>query len=224
MDKITFPKKNKKSQFLISSDEYIQSGTSENTRRAYQSDINHFLSKGFTLPAKPESIVNYQKLCATIHKPVTIERRLNALSQWHKLQEHADPTKDSSVAKTMTGIHRVHGIPAKKAIAMTMGDVESCVQYLKSQDTLISLRNRAMLLIGYFGALRRSELVLLQWSQIEFAREGVVITFPKSKGNQLGKREQCAVPYGNHTFCPVNALLAWRKASSTFDGFVFRRP
>ena len=87
----------------------------------------------------------------------------------------------------------------------------------------INIRNRALILTGFFGALRRSELVSLRWEQIEFVSDGMIITLPRSKTDQMGQGDQVAVPFGNESLCPVRALIEWRKASKLWDGYVFRR-
>lgn len=212
-----------KSQLIASDNTYIIAATSPNTRKAYQNDIKHFVEQGGVLPATPEIIEIYLKKCAEQYNPNTLIRRLTSLRQWHKLKELPDPTANALVIKTMRGISRLHGRPKQQAVALRLKDLDELIQYLDTQTSLISIRNKALLLLGFFGAFRRSELVSLQWSQIEFVSEGMIVTLPRSKTDQAGQGQTCIIPFGNQKRCPVQGLIAWRQASKVSSGFIFRR-
>lgn len=204
--------------------DYIKAATSDNTRLAYQSDIEHFMNKGGALPATPQMVEMYLRNCATDFNPRTLVRRLTALRQWHKLKGVADPTTSSLVVKTMRGIARLHGKPKQQALALRMSDLDLLTQYLDQQQTLLAIRNKALVLLGFFGAFRRSELVTLKWEQIEFVRDGLIINLYRSKTDQQGEGARVVVPVGNIERCPIRALLAWRQAcSDKVSGFVFKR-
>ncbi|OGT50735.1 MAG: recombinase [Gammaproteobacteria bacterium RIFCSPHIGHO2_12_FULL_41_15] len=218
------PEKFPASRVLTETDNsYVHAATSENTRMAYQSDIKHFLSQGNELPATPETVECYLKACATEYNPRTLIRRVTALRQWHKLQGCEDPTQNPLVVKTLRGIARLHGRPKKQAIALRLEDLDRLVTHLKANGALKSTRNRALLLVGFFGAFRRSELVSLKWGQVSFLSDGMIITLPRSKTDQTGEGAPCVIPFGNETRCPVRALIDWRQASKQWDGFIFRR-
>lgn len=202
---------------------YITAATSENTRRSYQSDIEHFLSFGCELPATPKSVEEYLKECAADYNPRTLTRRLTALRQWHKLQNVEDPTKNPIVTKTMRGIARLHGKPKKQAMALRLTDLDKITTHLKDSDRLLDVRNKALVLVGFFGAFRRSELVSLQWEQVSFESDGMIITLPRSKTDQTGQGAPCVIPFGSEGRCPVQALLEWRQQSKLWDGAIFRR-
>lgn len=202
---------------------YIHAATSENTRLAYQSDIDHFFSQGYTLPATPEAVERYLRECANDYNPRTLVRRMTALRQWHKLQGDKDPTQNPLVSKTMRGITRLHGRPKKQAVALRLKELDQLIAYLKKNESLKNIRDRALLLVGFFGAFRRSELVTLQWEQVTFASDGMIIALPRSKTDQMGEGERCIIPFGNEPRCPVRALIDWRQASKQWEGFVFRR-
>ncbi len=97
------------------------------------------------------------------------------------------------------------------------------VRTLEAHRSLINIRNKALLLIGYFGAFRRSELVSLRWEHVEFVSEGLLIQLGRSKTDQSGEGFLCAIPFGPAHYCPVRALLDWREASGQYEGALFRR-
>ena len=102
---------------LIETDNtYINAATSANTRKAYQNDIDHFINQGGTLPATPEIVEKYLKICAEKYNPSTLIRILTSLRQSHKLQKHPDPTEGRLVIKTMKRVANLHGRPKQQAI------------------------------------------------------------------------------------------------------------
>ena len=202
---------------------YIHAATSDNTRLAYQSDIQHFLKMGRALPTTAEQVEAYLNACAPNYNPRTLVRRITALRQWHQLRGHPDPTQSPVVKKTLRGICRLHGQPRTQATALRLKDLDRIVAHLKAMDSLQAVRNRALLLVGFFGAFRRSELVALTWEQINFVSDGMIITIPRSKTDQTGEGAPCVIPFGNATRCPVRALINWRQASACYQGAIFRR-
>ena len=201
---------------------YAQAAMSDNTRQAYKSDIKQFLAKGYSLPTTVEQLQCYMKECAAEHNPRTISRRLIALRQWHRLQKQPDPTSDPAIRQLLRGISRIHGQPKRKAPALPMTDIERLMAYLLEEGNLIALRDRALILLGFYGAFRRSELVRLQWSNVQFVSDGVLIQLPRSKTDQIGKGAICSLPYSPEPICClVQALLAWKNASLPSKGAIF---
>jgi integrase len=211
---------NNKTQ-IISTKQYITAATSDNTRRAYQSDIRHFIKWGGLLPASAETIMHYLQQYAERLNPRTLVRRLTTLKNWHLYQGFPDPTSHPMIRKTLSGIKHIHGKPKDKAKALTVETLTAMVDYLRTSSRLIDYRNNAFLQIGFFGAFRRSELVAICWEHIHFVSEGIEILIPRSKTDQDGEGRVCAIPYGDKNLCPVTALIAWRDKSSS-SGFVFR--
>jgi site-specific recombinase XerD len=201
---------------------YIKAATSENTRRAYRQDIQHFIAWGGLLPTHSDIIIRYLHDHAAKLNPRTLSRRLTAIKHWHVYQGFADPTVHSLVKKTLTGIQNVHGRPKNKAAAITIAQLTKIIRYLQQQNSLQAWRNNALLQIGFFGAFRRSELASMQWEQIQFLEQGIEIMIPRSKGDQSGEGHICALPYGNKLLCPVAALKTWREKSNIATGFIFR--
>lgn len=207
----------------ISAQQYIIAATSDNTRRAYQSDVRHFVEWGGFLPTSAEVIMHYLQQHADSLNPRTLIRRLTALKNWHLYQGFTDPTSHPMIRKTLAGIKHIHGKPKNKAKALTVEALAIMVAYLKASSRLIDVRNNALLQIGFFGAFRRSELVAICWEHIDFVPEGIEILIPRSKTDQAGEGQICAIPYSDKNLCPVTALIAWRDKSSSQSGFVFRR-
>jgi integrase len=205
----------------ISTQQYITAATSDNTRRAYQSDIRHFIEWGGFLPTSAEIIIQYLQQQAGKLNPRTLVRRLTALKNWHLYQGFTDPTSHPMIRKTLSGIKHIHGKPKNKAKALTVETLVAMIDYLRSSSRLIDYRNNALLQVGFFGAFRRSELVFIRWEHIHFVPEGVEILIPRSKTDQDGEGQICAIPYGDKKLCPITALVAWRDQSSSQSGFVF---
>ncbi len=162
--------------------DYLQAATSANTRQAYQSDIRDYCEKfAGSLPISSDDLVRYLKWSATRVNPNTIKRRLTSLRQWHRLQNYPDPTQHDLVKKTMTGIARTHGKPKKKARALDLDGLAQMVAYCDKNPSLKNSRNKAAILVGYFGAFRCSELIVQTWEQVEFVREGLSKNPPSKK-------------------------------------------
>lgn len=203
---------------------YIHAATSDNTRKAYQADIRHFVYWGGRLPTSDEVIMKYLHHHAELLNPRTLARRLTAIKNWHIWQGHADPTTHPAIQKTLTGIKNVHGKPKEKATPLTLETLTRMSAFLMESNRLIDCRNRALLLVGFFGAFRRSELVGIKWSDIAFVPEGMEILVPRSKTDQGGEGQVCALPSSHDAMlCPVAALTEWRERSGGDTDSVFRQ-
>lgn len=202
---------------------YIEAATSSNTRKAYRSDVAHYETWGGKLPATPEYIARYLQEFADKLNPRTLARRLIALRHWHEYQGFPDPTHHPAIAKTMTGILRIHGKPKDKARPLTPNELAEIVKCLAKSVSLSAIRDSALLQIGYFGALRRSELVAIDYEHIAWSDQGIEILLPGSKTDQAHVGQYCTIPYGNATLCAVSALRAWLEHAGINQGALFRR-
>lgn len=202
---------------------YLTAATSDNTRRAYRSDIKHFEQSGGVLPTTPEQIIYYLQNFADKLNSRTLSRRLIALKHWHQYQGFSDPTSHPLVTKTMIGITRIHGKPKTKAPALSPADLHKMVEALLEKTSLLAVRDNAILQIGFFGALRRSEIVNIQYEHINWQSDGIEILLPTSKTDQTHEGQYCVVPYGNNVLCPVKALENWLIRSHIKEGMIFRR-
>ncbi|MHB1946941.1 MAG: tyrosine-type recombinase/integrase [Gammaproteobacteria bacterium] len=201
---------------------YINVATSDNTRMAYQSDIRHFERWGGILPTSPEVLIQYLQTFATKLNSRTIARRLIAIRHWHKSQSFPDPTIHPAIQKTMVGITRLHGKPKDKARPLSLEDLLTIVRYLENENSFASFRDNALLQIGYFGALRRSELVAIECEHIQWKKEGIDILIPQSKTDQENDGQYCGIPFGKKPLCPVNALRIWLEIANIKQGAIFR--
>jgi len=97
------------------------------------------------------------------------------------------------------------------------------ITFLRARGRLIDWRNNALLQIGFFGAFRRSEVSKLQYENVAFQLKGIEILIPRSKTDQSGEGQTCAIPYGDEILCPVLALKTWCEKAKIENGFIFRR-
>ena len=203
---------------------YLQAATSDNTRKAYRSAIRQFEKWGGRLPSSADIIINYLMDKAQSVNPRTLDLHLTALGQWHHVQGIVNPTRDPLVIKTMEGIRRVHGKPKRKAKALRLEHIAKMIEYLSHlPDTQKKLRDLAIILIGFFGAFRRSELVGITVEDLQWEPEGLIIQLSKSKTDQAGQGLTRALPYAEEqTVCPALAVKRWLESSSISSGPLFR--
>ncbi len=204
------------------SNPYIKAATSDNTRKAYRSDLKHFETWGGKLPATPELIAAYLQDYAPTLNARTLGRRLIALKHWHRYQGFPDPSDHPAIQKTMVGITRIHGKPKQKAHPLSVENLLLIVKYLVQSNTLSAFRDNALLQVGFFGAFRRSELVAIQVEHLNWKEEGIDILIPSSKTDQIHEGQYCALPYGKGLLCPVNAIKEWLEVSGIKQGALFR--
>jgi site-specific recombinase XerD len=210
---------------LEEADCYARAEKAQATRRAYRSDFAQFRSwcegkRVPALPAAPEAVAAFLAAEATRGaKVATISRRLAAIRYAHKLAGHEPPTNCEAVKATLRGIRRTAGsLPARKAPA-TADRVLAMAA--KAATDLKGLRDRAILLLGFAAAFRRSELVALDIADLEFCDGGLRVTIRKSKTDQEGLGATIAIARGS-VACPVDAVRAWIKAAAIKDGPLFR--
>jgi integrase len=148
---------------------------------------------------------------------------LTAIRQWHDSQGLMDPTHHSLVKKTMEGIRRLHSQPKKKAKALRLEDLITMLSYLNEGiSTHKKRRDKALLLIGFFSAFRRSELVGIQVSDLSWETEGLIIHLPRSKTDQQSTGLSRAIPFAEPSICPVRAMKIWLDTAQITQGSVFR--
>lgn len=204
---------------------YARAEKAEGTRRAYRSDFEIFRAwcRGRSvgaLPTTPEAVATFLAHEADRKiRPSTIGRRLAAIRYAHKLAGLPLPTDDERVRATMRGIRRVVGLSSIKKGAATADRVISMAP--APDECLANLRDRALLLVGFAGAFRRSELMALNCEDIDEVAEGLRITIRRSKTDQESKGAQIGIPRGT-VACPVAAMRAWLDAACIVSGPVFR--
>ena len=172
--------------------------------------------------AAAESVAAFLAAQASLsRKSSTLGRRLAAIKYFHGIAGEPSPTGDEKIKATLSGIRRSIGsAPVRKRAATS--DIVLGMVGTAGSDTLRQLRNRAILLVGFASAMRRSELVDLNVEDLQWTAEGVLIRIRKSKTDQEGIGASVAVPKGE-TACPVAALRAWLDAAGIAEGPVFVR-
>lgn len=207
--------------------DYLAASTSPATVRAYRSDWADFAAwceryGAAPLPAAPEIVALYLTDLAETHKPATLTRRVSAIAKAHKAAKHESPTQAAVVRDALTGIRREKRTAPDAKAPVTVDDLRAIVG-AELPGGAKGTRDRALLLVGFAGGLRRSELVGIDVEHLEFVGEGVVITLPRSKTDQEGAGRKVAIPFGTHKgTCPVRALQAWIAAAGIASGPVFR--
>ncbi|MDX2505360.1 MAG: tyrosine-type recombinase/integrase [Gammaproteobacteria bacterium] len=203
---------------------YLQAATSDNTRKAYRSAIRQFEKWGGRLPSSADVIINYLMDKAQSVNSRTLDLHLTALGQWHHVQGITNPTRDPLVIKTMEGIRRIHGKPKRKAKALRLEHIAKMIEYLNQlPNTQKKLRDLAIILTGFFGAFRRSELVGITVEDLHWEPEGLIVQLSKSKTDQAGQGITRALPYAeNQAVCPALAVKMWLESSSTSTGPLFK--
>jgi site-specific recombinase XerD len=198
---------------------YLHASLSNSTRKAYRSDLSHFISWGGTVPATPEMIAVYLAAHADLHAPATLARRLVSISKAHRAQALPSPTTTELVRATLRGIRHIHGSAQRQVAPAVKEDVLAMVAGLTG---IKGVRDKALLLIGFAGAFRRSELVSLTVADIEQAKQGLVIQLIRSKTDQEGRGRKVAIPYARGAVCPVLTLQQWLEVAKITEGPVFR--
>jgi integrase len=154
-------------------------------------------------------------------KAATIARRLVVISQAHKAADLPSPTCSSLVRRVHAGVRRALGTAQTAKAPALVGDLKLMLD--KLPNTRVGLRDRALLLLGFAGAFRRSELVSLDVADLEFSRAGLIVTLRKSKTDQEGRSRRLGIPFGSsEATCPVRSVQAWLESARIVDGPVFR--
>ena len=207
---------------------YLRAATPDNTRKAYAGDMRRFMAfceahALDALPATPETVVRYVTWLADHGRKVsTIKRATAAIAKAHRTVELEPPTATEAVKLALRGIARERHTAQKKAPPVLVAEARALVGAL-NPETNRGARDRAIILVGFAAALRRSEVVGLDTTDLEFVPEGVVVTVRSSKTDQTGEGMHKAIHHGeNPSTCPVKALRAWLALAEIETGPVFR--
>ena len=186
----------------------LKNSKANNTLRAYQSDFKDFSAfctgNGFSsLPTQPKIIALYITNLSKSSKFSTLKRRIASISVIHKLKGHYLDTKHPIIMENLHGIKRTLGSRQKAKKPILIKDLKLIINVINKEK----IRDKALILIGFAGGFRRSELVNIFYEDIEFVTEGVKILIKRSKTDQTGEGSIKAIPYfENQEFCPVIAL------------------
>ena len=210
----------------------LENSKANNTVRAYKSDFNDFglfcAKNGFnSLPSEPKIISLYLTHLSTKEaKMSTLKRRLVSIGVVHKLKGYYLDTKHPSIIENIMGIKRRKGsiqIGKKPILISNLKDIINVIDQQKKEQIKI-LRDRSIILIGFSGGFRRSEIVSLNYEDLDFVTEGLKISLRRSKTDQFGEGSVKALPYfDNAQYCPVLSLEKWIEISKISSGPLFRR-
>jgi len=201
---------------------------SDATRRAYRSDFAVFSgwcrANGDMPPlgASPGTVAEFLAAQASDGvKPSTLTRRLAAISYACRLAGLPSPAAHEAVRAVLRGIRRKRGTAPKQKAPATAGRIGAMLAAI-SADTLRGKRDRALLLLGFAGAFRRSELVALDVADLTFEPDGMRVLIRRSKADQEGQGQEIAIPRGTK-LRPVAAVQDWMEAAGIASGPLFRR-
>ena len=203
----------------------LKNSKSKNTLRAYQSDFRDFLlfcnkNSFSSMPTQPKIIALYITQLSKTSKFSTLKRRIASISVLHKLKGHYLDTKHPIIMENLHGIKRTLGSRQKAKKPILISDLKLIINAIDQEN----IRDKALILVGFSGGFRRSELVNIDYDDIEFVPEGVKILIRRSKTDQSGEGSIKAIPYfDNQEFCPVIALKNYInvKFSKINDGKIF---
>jgi site-specific recombinase XerD len=199
-----------------------------NTLRAYKADYKDFsafcIKNGFkSMPSEPRVITLYLTHLSKSSKFSTLKRRLASISVIHKLSGHYIDIKNPIITENLMAIKRILGSHQKAKKPILINDLKSIINAIdKDKNEIIKIKNKALILIGFSGGFRRSELVAVEYEDIEFVNEGVKIFVKRSKTDQSGEGMTKGIPYfSNKEYCPVISLKNWLKKSEIRFGKIF---
>ena len=209
----------------------LKSSKSNNTIRAYKSDFKDFgvfcAKHSFnSLPTEPKIVSLYITHLSKSSKLSTLRRRLVSISMIHKLKGHYLDTKHPIIVENLLGIRRIKGSKQKSKKPILINDLKSIINAIDDQkiNEIKKARDKAILLIGFGGGFRRTELISIDHEDLEFVTEGLKITIKRSKTDQFGEGMVKGLPYfSSDIYCPVMNLKKWLDLSNINSGPIFRR-
>jgi integrase len=206
--------------------DYIRASKAESTIRGYRSDWENFCGwcEGHgvcPLTASPEIVASYIAECAGRLRVGSIQRRLNAIAEAHKAAVLESPTAAGIIKNALKGIKRTIGTATVQEAPALTDDIRAMMQV--TDVGLIGTRDRALILLGFAGAFRRSEVAGLDVCDCVFGKDGLTVTLRRSKTDQAGEGRKIGIPYGsNPETCPVRVLQEWLGQVALTGGPMFR--
>lgn len=204
---------------------YLEAQLAPATRRAYRADARAFrewctVRQVQPIPATAETVAEFIASQADAGiKPATLRRRVAAIRFIHHAAGLESPTSAMTVIATIKGVFNRVGVKPNRKAPATAPRLREMLQHCP--DTLIGKRDRALLLLGFAGAFRRSELVALTLADLEETPQGLRVTIQRSKTDQQAAGQTIAILRGD-VHCPVDALRDWLQAAEIGEGYLFR--
>lgn len=191
------------------------------TTRSYEHAMRHFKAHGGKIPATPSMVCRYIAKFAGVLAVATLQQRLVAIHRAHADRDLESPIKSSDVKRTMQGIRRTYGTAQRRVRAVVKDDLLELLVMVDKQKPLKAARDRALLLLGFAGAFRRSELVAIRVEDITDYPHGIEICLRRSKTDQEGKGRTVFVPRATGDRCPVRSLQQWLEIYEVNSGPLF---
>lgn len=201
---------------------YAAAAQSNATTRSYDADIRHFKQHGGSIPATPTMVAEYLANFAGILAVSTLQHRLIAIHRAHTDVKLVSPVMDSLVKRTMQGIRRTVGTKQRQVVPLMKDDLLEMMVHIERQRPMKAARDKALLLVGFSGAFRRSELVALRYEDMTCFENGVELVIRRSKTDQEGAGRTVFVPYARGSRCPVKALMNWLSVAGIISGPIFK--
>ena len=209
----------------------LKSSKANNTLRAYKSDFKDFgafcVKHGFnSMPSNPKIVSLYLTHLSAQSKVSTLRRRLVSIGVVHKLKGHYLDTKHPVIIENLMGIKRKKGSIQTGKKPILINHLKQIINVIEEQkiDEIKKFRNKTLILVGFGGGFRRTELISIDHEDLDFVEEGVKITLRRSKTDQFGEGFVKGLPYfNNEKYCPVTSLKNWIELSKIKTGPIFRR-
>ena len=207
----------------------LKNSKAANTLRAYQADFKDFsafcIKNGFSsMPTEAKILSLYLTHLSNTSKFSTLKRRIASISVIHKIKGHYLDTKHPIIMENLHGIRRAKGSNQKAKKPILINDLKIIINAIDQLEKteLKKIRNKTLILIGFSGGFRRSELVNVEIEDVEFVVEGVKIFIRRSKTDQSGEGMVKGIPYfENQQYCPVLNLKKWLELSNLKSGKIF---
>ena len=202
--------------------DYLAAAKAGSTRKEYQKDMRYFADAGYAIPATVDQVATYLTQMAGHLAVSTIERRLVSLHVAHLEAGYPSPVHAKRIKTMMQGVRRTKGVAVKQATAIVKDDLLEMLSAASRGRPMQAARNAALLLVGWAGAFRRSELAILRCEDVLWLDSGVEITLRQSKVDQTGAGFVKFLPNAHGNRSPHLALQHWMEVSGITEGYLFR--
>lgn len=198
---------------------YLDACWADATKRAYAGDVRDFVAWGGGVPASAETVARYIADRASTLAPATLARRLVGIGAMHVAAGFQDPTKQHLVRMVLKGVRRTHSVAQRGAQPI---DPRKWGRAWAGAGGVREARDKALVLLGFSAAFRRSELVSLDVGDLSWSSGGLSLRLRKSKTDQEGRSRAVAVPRVDRGFCAVRAVEEWLTVGKIESGALFR--
>ena len=217
----------KAARSVARSQAYQSAADAPSTLRAYKADLANFKAwcrerHVDPMPSTPEIVGAYLADAGRGYALATLRRRVAAIARAHRIAKQPLDTRHPAIRETLRGIGRTHGEPPRRAAALAIADIKQLLTVCG--DDTAGVRDQALFLVCFAGALRRSELVGLDVEHVTWTTAGLTLLITRSKTDKEGAGAEIGIPYGGSSeTCPVEALRRWLEQAAIASGPIFRK-